>query len=55
MKRFEAAGATSSGEDAATTKPATKKAKPAASKKTTKDQDGEDDGEDVEPPQKKAK
>ena len=55
MKRFEAAGATSSGEDAATTNPATKKAKPVTSKKTAKDEDGEDDSEDVEPPQKKAK
>ena len=54
MKRFEAAGATSSGEDAVTTKPA-KKTKPTTSNKTAKDEDGEDDGEDVEPPQKKAK
>lgn len=62
MKRFEAGGATFGRNNAATTKPGTKRTKAAAKKKGAvteiegEDGEGEEnEGEEVEPPKKKAK
>ena len=62
MKRFEAGGATFSKNNAATTKPGTKRSKATATRKGAVAEMGAEDGEeeeteggDVEPPKKKAK